>query len=365
MSTTETNAKPAPAKPAKPVVAPAIGQPVWYYADHTRTKGMKSYDWDVPFAAVVAYAPSDRLVNLSVIAHDGMTFAIPSVAVFHDDDGDDRNALSHCSLEAPKPKEVIAVSGVAGQPIPLNFGPNATADADLGNSVASVTLKFTVPAGDTYLFISDKAAIHAAFGAGTKPQSLALSTAQIAAGALTDLSLTTGDESEVLLAVAVTEQNASGVIGKTYRFNEAITVGAAAPEPVGSGVPTPGGAIESLGPINGGSSYNNGVYPGVPLTGGSGSGATASITVTAGVVTAVVPSSPGIDYEVGDMLSVTASTLGAAGTGFSVSVTAVSAGDAAPAATGPVSNATTAPFIGGAPPRVPTPAAPMQGQAGT
>jgi hypothetical protein len=70
MSTTDTNPKPAPAKPA---VAPAIGQPVWYYAEHTRTKGMKSYDWDVPFAAVVAYAPSDRLVNLLVVDHDGTT----------------------------------------------------------------------------------------------------------------------------------------------------------------------------------------------------------------------------------------------------------------------------------------------------
>ena len=227
MSTTETNAK-----PAKPVAAPAIGQPVWYYAEHSRTKGMKSYDWDVPFAAMVAYAPSDRLVNLLVVDHDGTTFPISSVAVFYGDDGDDHNALSYCELEAPKPKEVIALSGVAGQPIPLNFGPNATADADLGNSVASVALKFTVPAGDTYLFISKKAAVSAPFGAGTKPQTLTLTAAQIAAGALTDLSLTVADESEVLLAVAVTEQNASGVAGKTYRFNEAITVAAAPEEPV-------------------------------------------------------------------------------------------------------------------------------------
>lgn len=359
--------------PAKPAVIPAVGQPVWYYADHNRTKGMKSYDWDAPFAAFVAYVPSDRLVNLLVIDHNGTFFGVSSVAVFQGDDGDDKSALSYCELEAPKPKEVVAISGIEGQPIPLLLGPKVAADAKLGNIVTSVRVSFTVPAGDTYLFISGNAAIREAYIAYGMRQGLMLTTAQIAAGALNDLSITIADASEppangaaVLLTVSVTEQNVSGVTGKTYRFDEAVTV-APAPEPIAPGASATGannifigdpviplGSAATLGSIVGGSGYVSGTYPNVPLTGGSGNGGVANIVVTNGVVTAATMTA-GSGYEVGDLLSASNTSLGGTGTGFSVPVASVSA-----SASGVQPSVTTAPFVGGPPPRAPAPATPMQ-----
>jgi hypothetical protein len=71
----------------------------------------------------------------------------------------------------------------------------------------------------------------------------------------------------------------------------------------------------------GGTGYTNGSYTNRPLTGGTGTGATADITVAGGVVTAVVLVERGGGYTVGDTL--TASGLGA-GSGFSITVSVVS-----------------------------------------
>lgn len=56
---------------------------------------------------------------------------------------------------------------------------------------------------------------------------------------------------------------------------------------------------------NAGSGYTNGTYNNTVLTGGSGSGATANITVAGGVVTVVLINGHGTDYVVGDTLSAT------------------------------------------------------------
>jgi hypothetical protein len=74
--------------------------------------------------------------------------------------------------------------------------------------------------------------------------------------------------------------------------------------------------IASLGAITGGSSYSSGTFYDVPLTGGSGSGAMATIKVVSGVVTTVIVTVGGSQYVVGDIL--TASLNG--GSGFSVLV---------------------------------------------
>ena len=81
--------------------------------------------------------------------------------------------------------------------------------------------------------------------------------------------------------------------------------------------------IKTLGAITAGSGYVDNTYPGVPLTGGSGFTAEASVTVAGGVVTAVVITDVGSGYEVGDVLSADASDLGGSGAGFSVPVTAL------------------------------------------
>ena len=80
------------------------------------------------------------------------------------------------------------------------------------------------------------------------------------------------------------------------------------------------GGLVSLGPITGGSGYTNGTYYSIPLTGGSGSGATATIVIASGVVTSVTLNTAGSFYRVGDRLSIT--PIGT-GLGFSVTVTVI------------------------------------------
>ena len=79
--------------------------------------------------------------------------------------------------------------------------------------------------------------------------------------------------------------------------------------------------IETIGAITPGSGYVNASYTNVPLTGGSGAGATANITVSGGAVTAVTIFDPGAGYEVGDSLSASNTNLGGTGSGFAVPVT--------------------------------------------
>lgn len=77
-----------------------------------------------------------------------------------------------------------------------------------------------------------------------------------------------------------------------------------------------------FGSISGaGATYTNGAYTNVPLTGGSGTGATADITVAGNVVTIVDVMSPGINYIIGDVLSANAADIGGTGTGFSYTIT--------------------------------------------
>lgn len=68
--------------------------------------------------------------------------------------------------------------------------------------------------------------------------------------------------------------------------------------------------------VTAGAGYVDGIYVGVPLTGGAGTGATADITVTAGAVAIVTLGNPGNDYAVNNTLSADAANLGGAGAGF-------------------------------------------------
>lgn len=82
-------------------------------------------------------------------------------------------------------------------------------------------------------------------------------------------------------------------------------------------------AISGFNAPTGGSSYTTGVYPNITLTGGQGSGATATITVAGGVVSAVALTNGGNFYAVGDSLTTASSNIGGTGAGFSVTVAAV------------------------------------------
>jgi hypothetical protein len=82
------------------------------------------------------------------------------------------------------------------------------------------------------------------------------------------------------------------------------------------------GQITTVGGLVGGTLYTNGVYQNVALTGGSGSNATADIVIVGQTVTSCTLKFGGNFYVVGDVLS--CSSLGSSGSGFSVTVTAVS-----------------------------------------
>jgi hypothetical protein len=85
------------------------------------------------------------------------------------------------------------------------------------------------------------------------------------------------------------------------------------------------GPIATLGAITGGTGYTNGIYTNVPLTGGSGSGATADITVAGGIVTVVTLKATGFGHTAGSLLSASTAVIGS-GTLFTVTVGTITAG---------------------------------------
>ena len=82
-------------------------------------------------------------------------------------------------------------------------------------------------------------------------------------------------------------------------------------------------AIQTFGSITAGSGYVNGTYNNVPLTGGSGANATATIVVSGGGVTSVTITLRGAGYTIGNALSASNTNLGGTGAGFSIPVTAI------------------------------------------
>lgn len=83
----------------------------------------------------------------------------------------------------------------------------------------------------------------------------------------------------------------------------------------GSFIPATG--VKTLGTLTGGTGYTDGTYTGVPLTGGTGTGATATIVVSGGIVTSVTLENGGTGYTASDSLSASTSVIGA-GTSFSI-----------------------------------------------
>jgi hypothetical protein len=83
------------------------------------------------------------------------------------------------------------------------------------------------------------------------------------------------------------------------------------------------GAINTLGSLTGGTGYTDNTYTNIALSGGSGYGATANITVSGGVVTVCTLSRRGQWYVAGEALSC---QLIGTGTNFSIPVSTITQG---------------------------------------
>jgi hypothetical protein len=83
------------------------------------------------------------------------------------------------------------------------------------------------------------------------------------------------------------------------------------------------GSVATTGTIVVGSGYTNGTYTNVALSGGTGYGATANITVAGGIITAVTLVRGGQWYLVGDVLSC---LLIGAGSNFALPVATITQG---------------------------------------
>lgn len=83
------------------------------------------------------------------------------------------------------------------------------------------------------------------------------------------------------------------------------------------------GYINTLTGLVGGATYTNGTYTNVPLTGGAGNGALATIVVSGAAVTSVTITNPGKLYLTGDVLSALAANIGGTGSGFLITVSSI------------------------------------------
>lgn len=85
-------------------------------------------------------------------------------------------------------------------------------------------------------------------------------------------------------------------------------------------------SILTFGTLVGGSLYTNGTYYNVPLTGGTGTGARATVVVLGASVTSVTKTYGGTGYTIADSLSAAAADIGGTGSGFTIAVLTVGAG---------------------------------------
>jgi hypothetical protein len=83
------------------------------------------------------------------------------------------------------------------------------------------------------------------------------------------------------------------------------------------------GPAYAIGAITPGSLYHDGEYVNVPLTGGTGTGAKARFVIQQGAVLYCTLTVAGTGYAVGDVLSASNTNFGSVGSGFSIPVTQV------------------------------------------
>ena len=118
---------------------------------------------------------------------------------------------------------------------------------------------------------------------------------------------------------------ASGNLARAQTIGTTLSASANSDNLIGLDIaPNYAGGVGSTNTIsNAGSGYATGSYTLVPLTGGNGTGATASI-VASGSITSVTVTTAGSGYYLGDVLSASNTNLGGAGSGFTYTVNTLS-----------------------------------------
>lgn len=136
-------------------------------------------------------------------------------------------------------------------------------------------------------------------------------------GSFTGIALTGGTGTGAIGTITISGGTVTGVVitygGNNYAQGDVLSASASS---IGNGIAT-------IGAITGGSGYVNGLYPNVSLTGGTGTGAKATITVSSGYVSNVVITSPGVGYTVADSLTTANTNIGGTGSAFAVAVATV------------------------------------------
>ncbi len=201
----------------------------------------------------------------------------------------------------------------------------------------AVTTAAVITEGSGYA-VSDALTVAALDGEANPFEGEALTLANVISGSgyidgsYNNLAATGGSGSGLLLNLTVSGGSVSGATiadgGVGYTAGDTFT-GNLPPQVI------PGtGEILTLasGSLIGGADYADDTYTAVPLTGGTGSGATADVTVTNGAVAAVVLVDGGTGYEAGDALSASDADLGGSGigSGFAISAATVDEDSDAP-----------------------------------
>jgi len=71
------------------MIKPTVGRVVWYWPNEHDHKALGAFAYegsDQPFAATVSFVHSDRMVNLSVVDHNGAQYERRSVTLLQDGD---------------------------------------------------------------------------------------------------------------------------------------------------------------------------------------------------------------------------------------------------------------------------------------
>ena len=191
--------------------------------------------------------------------------------------------------------------------VALTGGTGTGAKATITVSSNTVTAVTITSAGENYVVADTLSAAAATLGNGVNTLGSITGGSGYTNGTYTDVDLTggtgTGAKADITVSVGAVTAVTLTARGVGYTASDALS---AAATDIGGHV----NGIATFGSITGGSNYTNGTYTDVPLTGGAGTGATATIVVTSNSVSSISITDSGNDYAVSNSMSCSADAIG-------------------------------------------------------